>query len=348
MREHERAADPGAVEQERCAAGPGAVAEHVEGGAVAVQVAVDARSRQPHRARRHEAAVERHVAGDARQLQVQRIAAHALVVEIAGQSGMVDAHAAGDLSADQAHVAVGLEAAGEHDVARDARAVGAQPLARQRLRALAAAQAQAFAVQVAADRGAGKTDVGTDRAAGIERQVAGDCAALGAQAGQQAVRKTDAAVDPRALESRRRVEHTTEEPQAVGDNAVAQVDAALDPGADDLQPARFAATGARLREMAHEGAAHRKVGMRHDGSAQTDTRDLAVSPGVQQQQLAAAQRLEVVQRGIGWEGWVDHGDALQARAAAIDVGRRCAPIRAEVRSASVREACRRRRQAAIP
>ena len=115
-----------------------------------------------------------------------------------------------------------------------------------------------------------------------------------------------------------------------------------------MQACTVAAAGDRRREMEHEGAAHRKVGMRYDGQAQTGTRDLAVPPGVQQQQLAAAQRLEVAQRGIGWEGWVDHGDALPARAAAVDVGRRCAPVRAEVRSASVRAACRRSRRVAIP
>jgi hypothetical protein len=173
----------------------------------------------------------------------------------------------------------------------DARVVGDQPPRHLHVDMLAAAQLRAAEVEVAAHRGARQPHVEPHRAAGIERQVAGDGAVLGAQAGQQAAGKAQTAGDARAVETRHGVEHTTEEPQALGHRRVTQVDLPFDPRTDDLHAVRRTRTGpAAAGQVGDQGATHRDVGRRHQRPAQAHARDVVVGKGAHHQRFGRPQR----------------------------------------------------------
>ena len=225
-----------AVEHQRDAVAPGRVADAVEGGAGAVEVAADARAARltrpaaakPSSSRRSPPTSMRSSTSAARRAPP----ASTGPLMRARPAMKSPPHA----RAGEAHFARRIEAVVQAHVAADLDAVGEQAAA-ARGRARRRRQRQPRRVQVAADARLLQAHLAGHAAAGVQRQVLRDAAALGEQAGQLAVGKAERAGDARAVEQRRGVEHAAEEPQAGQHVAFAEVEPAFHPGAEQLDAA---------------------------------------------------------------------------------------------------------------
>ena len=297
LTQQQGAADLHPLEQQGRGFVPTQITGGVERSTGAIEVASDARTLQAHPAGGREAGVEVHAAGHADAVEVERITARAVAVEPRRQARLIGSDVAVDPRADQAHFADRAKAGGEDHVTADVGTVGNQRAGARWRGVGARAELGPLAVEVTQYLRVRQTHFTVHAATRVQRQLADDQAAFGAQPRQRTIGQADAAGDARRVEQQRGVEDAAVEPQADRHRGVDQVDAADDPRAEhlDAAAARARAGRAAAGEEVDELGAQRHVGRRGTRPLVTELGDAAAAAGIEQHLLGLAQRLEVPQ-----------------------------------------------------